>query len=298
VLQNTLTSKYGQLFTSGKDTLVIQLEKLSIQDQLLFDTNFVFTAGRLRAREYTGGSDRYRYIGLADTSMYENYVYHYFRVHKNGGHYNAEFWDYYLLRLLEYSILSAVKNADANHTAESSTFSIAQIIDRGVQNRSLPVLKGGPIKPGLYRSFVEFMTNNPLIPVTSSDSLKVILESMNYRTGKKANNQVPDTSYWGYYDGQNFFIRYQYDFFRLEKRDDGFYIAATLDAARRNNNRQSWNLLVGFASLSTSIAVDKRPDFKGFSSLQPREIPMIILQLGKGYIAGLQLDWDDGTITY
>lgn len=297
-LQHILTSKYGLLFTAGKDTLVIQLEKLSIQDQLVWDTNFVFTSGRLRAREYTGGNDQYRFIGLADTSMFENYVYQNYRIHKNGSHYNFEFWDYYLLRLLEYTILSAVKNAEVTLNAEASTFSIAQITDRGVQTRSLPVLKDGSIKPGLYRSFVEFMTNNPSTSFTSSDSLKLVLESMNYRTGKKTKNEMPDTSYWGYCDGQNFFIRHQYDFYRLEKRDDGFYISATLDAVRRNNNREAWNLLIGFASLSTSMAVDKRPDFKGFSSLQPREVPMIILQLGTGYIAGLQLDWDDGSITY
>lgn len=297
-LQNILTSKYGHLFTAGKDTLVVQLEKLGIQDQLVSDTNFVFTAGRLRAREYTGRNDRYRFIGLADTSMFENYVYHSYRIHQNGSHYNLEFWDYYLLRLLEYTILSAVKNAGVIQNAEASTFSVAQIKDRGVQNRSLPVLKDGSIKPGLYRSFVEFMTNNPSISVTSNDSLKVILESMNYRTGKKIENKIPDTSYWGYYDGQKFFIRHHYDFFSLEKRDDGFYISATLDAVRRNNNKKIWNLLIGFASLSTSMAVDKRPDFKGFSSLQPRDVPMIILQLGTGYVAGLQLDWDDGKITY
>ena len=101
-LQHIVDKYYHSLYTPDKDTLLIQLERLSIQDQLMRDTNFIITAGYISGKKYCGTDNRYRYIGYADTMMYDKFSYKtVFKLHKNGKHTNYEFWDYYLLRLCE-----------------------------------------------------------------------------------------------------------------------------------------------------------------------------------------------------
>ena len=101
-LQHIIDKYYHSLYTPGKDTLLIQLERLSIQDNLMRDTNFIITAGYISCKEYCGTGNRYRYIGCADTMMYDKFSYEtVYKLHKNGKHTNYEFWDYYLLRLCE-----------------------------------------------------------------------------------------------------------------------------------------------------------------------------------------------------
>lgn len=122
---------------------------------------------------------------------------------------------------------------------------------------------------------------------------------MHYRVDEEISNEAPDTSYWGYCDGRNIYIRYGYDFYQLERRDAAFYIASTLDAKRRNMNKAGWNFLIGLTALSTSIAAKDGVNFHGFSAIPIPEIPMIVLSLDPGAnILGLHVDLDTGQITY
>ena len=64
-----------------------------------------------------------------------------------------EYWDYYLLRLLEYAITKATPETDS--MMDSTLYTVEEIKLQGLQKRNKPILTD-TLKPGLYRSFAEF----------------------------------------------------------------------------------------------------------------------------------------------
>ena len=298
-LQNIMDHYYFPLCIRRRDTLIIQLEKLSIQDQVIRDTGLVFTSGKIKARLYKGRNNVYQYLGSADTLLQEKYnPATRFQTHKNGKHSNFEFWDYYLLRLFEAMIRKASGDPDSAVVDKNRFAGIEEIKSAGLNKRNIPILQADSLNPGFYRNFSEFVNNNPTFNFVNPEALKNVLEVMHYRVGKNISNEEPDTSYWGFCTGRKIFIRYQYDFFQLMRKDGGYYVAPTLDARRREISQGTLNLLIGLAALGGSIAAKSNPDFSGFNVLQEPEIPMIILKSGDYFAVGLQLDWDTGGVTY
>jgi len=297
-LQHTLDKYYHSLYTAGKDTLLIQLEKLSIQDAVIRDTNFVLTDGYVKCKEYSGNQGNFKYLCMCDTVMQEKYGYTTsFKAHKNGKHINSEFWDYYLLRLFDAMIRQAC-GAAFKPVDTSRGYPVESIRQEGLQKRNKPILMSESLKPGFYRNFSEFENNDPGFVCINDSALYRMLGLMHYRVGKNISDDWPDTSYWGYCDGKEIFIRNGYNFFELEKKDGAFYVAPTLDARRRDLSHTGWNMLIGLAELTAGIATKQGVDFKGFSAVPPPRIPMIVLSLQGNNILGLQFDWDTGGITY
>ena len=63
-------------------------------------------------------------------------------------------------------------------------------------------------------------------------------------------------------------------------------------------NSAGWNLLIGLAALSAGIATKQGMDFQGFSAMPEPDMPIVALPFEGTAILGLQLDWDNGKITY
>jgi len=283
---------------SEKDTLVIQLEKLNIQEDLIFDSAFICEAGYMKATLYAGHGDSYSYIGSIDTLIQEKYSNRHFEAHMHGKHHNLEFWDYYLLRLFDAAIGKAAAPADTSLQHSNLSYSLEEISKSGLTKRNKPILKGDSLHQGFYRDFTEFVNNNPTFVYVNEEALHNLLVVMHYRTGKNMSTEAPDTTYWGYCDGKNIYIRYAYDFFQLERKDDEYYLSPTLDANRVDGNRAGLNLLLGLAALSTSIAAKSSPELGGFNAVKSPDIPLVILKSRDVPIIGIQLDWDTGAITY
>jgi hypothetical protein len=296
-LQHTLDKYYRNLYTAGKDTLVIQLEKLFITDRLVQDTAFIVTYGTIVCRQFTGNNNNYAYRGSFDTLIKEKYSYDIYSTHKNGKHHNLEFWDYYLLRLCEAMIRNASQFTDANDS-DQQHFTVEGIKKEGLQKRQKPILIADSLKPGFYNSFSEFENNKPGFTYDSAEALHKLLDLMHYRVSKKISNEEPDTSYWGFCDGKNLYVRNAYCFFQLERKDAAFYIAPTLDAERRDVKTAGWNILTGLVGLSAGIATKSGVDFSGFDAIPEPPVPCIMLQVDKAKIWGVQLDWNTGNITY
>jgi hypothetical protein len=298
-LQNIMEQYYSRLYKSGTDTLIIQLEKLSIQDKVILESGFIATLGTIKASFYRGKNNVYQCIGSADTLLQESYDFEKgFKPHKNGNHTNYEFWDYYLLRLLETMILKASADYSYGSDSSSGNVSVDEIRTTGLTKREIPILKADSLRPGFYRNFLEFESNNPTFNFVNAEALKNVLAVMHYRVGKEISNEEPDTSYWGLCTGKKIFIRYKYNFFQVSRRDGEFYITPTLDARRREMKEETWNLIIGLAALGGGIAAGAGPQFSGFNALQAPEIPMVLLKSGDYPVLGLQLDWDTGNITW
>jgi hypothetical protein len=296
-LQHTVDKYYHNLYTAGKDTLIIQLEKLFITDRLINDTAFIATCGTVACKQFTGSNNNYVYRGSFDTLIKEKYSYNIYSTHKNGKHHNLEFWDYYLLRLCE----AVIKNASQfNNTIDSSQqhFTIEDIKKEGLLKRQKPILVADSLKPGFYNNFSEFENNKPGFTYDSADALHKLLELMHYRVSKKISNEEPDTSYWGYCDGKNVYIRNAYCFFQLERKDAAFYIAPTLDAIRRDDKTAGWDVLVGLVGLTAGIATKSGVDFSGFDAIPEPPVPCITLQLNDAKTWGVHIDLDTGNISY
>ncbi len=297
-LQHVIDKYYHALYAPGKDTLVIQLEKLSIQDAVIRDTNFILAAGYVSCKEYTGNKNNYTYYGSVDTLLKEKFSYKTtYKAHKNGKHANLFFWDYYLLRLCEAMIKGQqIKDSLVNDTAQY--FTVEQIKQTGLQKRDKPILTAHGLKPGFYNNFSEFVNNSPGFTYDSANALPKLLDIMHYRVGKKISNEAPDTSYWGFCNGKNLYVRYGYSFYQLERKDANFYVTPTLDGRRQQMSSAGWNMLIGLAALSVGIATKNGRDFQGFSAIPEPDMPVVALPLEGTNILGLQLDWDTGNITW
>ena len=298
-IEHTINKYYHNDFTAGKDTLIIQLEKLSIQDRIIVDENLALTAGRLVCKEYSGGNGMYKYLGTIDTMMSEKYVStNEFYIHQNSKkHINFEFWDFYLLRLCEAMLRPESLKTDSLDPSQNKYYSLNEIYSDGLKKRDKPILKDSTLKPGFYRNFSEFVNNEPTFLYVNDESLKKLLEVMHYRVDKKIPNEEPDTSYWGYCDGKRIFVRGEYNFFQLERRDAGFYIAASFDAKRRNGNKELVNFISGMLVLTTSI-IALEPTASGFDMIHIPKIPMIKVWAAYDRAIGLQLDLDSGEVVY
>jgi hypothetical protein len=300
---------YRPIFcASEKDTLIIQLEKLSIQENLIMDTHFIANKGNITARFFKGHNGFYTYLGSADTLMQEKYAYYssyrasegssIYKSHMHGKHSNYDLWDYYLLRLFDAAIDRAVNLPEIASPDSTRIVGLDEIKKAGLAKRDKPILKAESLRQGFYRDFTEFVNNNPTFGYVNEEALNNLLVVMHYRVGKNMSTEAPDTTYWGYCDGKHIYIRHAYDFFQVERKDDDYYLSPTLDANRVGSNRDMLNLLIGLAALSTSVAAKSGPEFGGFSAVKAPDIPLVILKSHDVPIIGIQIDWDTGEITY
>jgi hypothetical protein len=285
--KDLIKTYYRPLCLQGHDTLIIQLEKLNLQDDVERENGFIAEAGYIKALLYLGQNDSFHYIGTIDTLIQLTYS-----IQTN------QHWDHYLLQLFDFAISTAKASGETTETDLNCRISMSEIIKSGLAKRDKPILKTDSLRFGFYRDFSEFVNNNPTFGNEHIEALNNLLVLMNYRVGKNMSTGVPDTSYWGYCDGKHIYIRYFYDFYRLDKRDDDFYLSATLDDNRVEGNRSAWNLLIGIVALTGSIASKSGPEFGGFSAIQSKSIPKIIVKSREDYVVGTRLDWETGNIGF
>jgi len=278
---------YHPLCLPGHDTLIIQLEKLDLQDDVSLETGYVGQTGKIKARLYSGHNDSLIFIGTIDTLIQ---VTHYVQ--------NNNHWDHYLLRLFDLAITTAKTLQDTLDKDLCYTTSINEIVKLGLVKRNKPILKSDSLHFGFYRDFSEFVNNSPTFGNEHKEAINSLLVVMHYRVGKNLSTEEPDTSYWGYCDGKNIYIRFAYDFYQLDKKDADFYLSPTLDANRVEGNRAGWNLLIGIAALTGSIAAKSGPEFGGFSAIKSKEVPKVFLKSGDYYVIGTHLDWETGNIGF
>jgi hypothetical protein len=162
----------------------------------------------------------------------------------------------------------------------------------------MPVLNTKRPEPGFYKSFKEFKNNNPSVTISDDTSLLQMLTMLRYNVSGNTFSLPPDISYWGFCDGRNYYVRHIFSFYQLEQRDGGFYIAPTLDMARRNGKRVERNILSGLAGLTTGIVTNTGIFIDGFSSFSRLDVPKILIQQSGINLLGLVLDWDTGKITF
>ncbi len=303
-LQHVVDQYFSSLYTPGRDTLVLQLELLSIQDAVIKDPAYILTEAALICQKYEGGHDSYKYLGMMDTLLSETFSYKTTpKAHKNGKHRNAEFWDYYLLRLLEAALGSTKTPAEQEGEATLRYMTLDAIKWSGLQKRNRPILKAEKINPGIYRSFFEFSENQPSVYPDSMHTLNQILESMHYRTGKKGTNLEPDTTCWGFSDGHNVFVRYNYDFFQLERRDARYYLAPTPVALQNDAAMRKLSFFLSLFTAAVDVIAANNGIYNGiptpdFGAAQSPYIPMVTLRQSNALLLGLTLDLQTGLITF
>jgi hypothetical protein len=278
---------YRPLCLPGHDTLIIQLEKLDLQDDVLPGAGCVGETGKIKARLYAGHNDSLRYIGTIDTLILATNYY------KNNNH-----WDHYLLQLFDLTITAAGAVRDTSDRNFRYTTTIEEISQLGLVKRDKPILKADSLHFGFYRDFSEFVNNHPTFGNEHREAINNLLVVMHYRIGKNLSTEEPDTSYWGYCDGKNIYVRFAFDFYQLEKKDADFYLSPTLDANRVEGNHAVLNLFIGIAALSGSIASKSGPEFGGFSAIKSKGVPKILIKSGDYYVIGTHLDWETGNIGF
>lgn len=298
-LQNFFDACFNSLYTPGKDTLLIKVEKLMTQTDVVTEKNFIVSAGYLSCKLYIGSGDTYRYYD-SDTALTSE-VYDYRNIHKYGKRWSLQNWAWNLLRLCERLFRKRFILTDNIIDKTGKVYTTEEIRQDGLIKRIKPILTTTALKQGYYRNFTEFINNSPSITVEEMGRIKSLSPGeLSRDTTDKIKKMAgeADGDYWGYCDGNIIFIRFGKNLYQLERRDCNFYMAATLDAVRRQNNREGWNLLIGLTGVGLDIATKEVPGFEGFNTIAMPNIPMLILSLNGNPVAGLVLDWDTGEINY
>lgn len=293
-LQQFIDKYFHPLYTAGNDSLLIQFEKLVTQSDLIMEQDFILTAGYISCKLYIGSNNAYKYYDSVTVLISEVYDWETtWRSHKYGRRFSLQNWAWNLLRLCEHLLKRPF--IVTGNTAKY--FTEEEIRQEGLAKRNKPILKTQNINPGIYRNFSEFVNNEPSSMSENIDSILKLpaIESRRSENGKRV--ETPGSGYWGYCDGKNVFIRSGNNLYQLERRDGNFYMAATLDALRRQRNREGLNLLIGVTDLGVGIAVKEGVSFKGFNTIKMPKIPSIILSLEGSPVVGILLDWDTGFIT-
>jgi hypothetical protein len=94
----------------------------------------------------------------------------------------------------------------------------------------IPVLRDNLLVPGVYLTFEEFKSNRP--SVTEFEITKDKLNDFIY-TKQSDGRQISLVNVWGYCDSSNqIFIRSNHNFFRLQRRQNAFYIYGSNQTVR------------------------------------------------------------------
>ncbi|MEP6845744.1 MAG: hypothetical protein ABI861_07060 [Panacibacter sp.] len=193
-LQRIIDKYYHSLYTPGKDTLIISLNKLMTADDLNAENDIDYTLGYVSSKEFAGKNNVYVYYGTFDTMMKEMYsIKSSLDMHKHGKHMNIQFWDYYLLRLCDAMIGCHTASQDSTISALQQYFTLSEIKEQGLQKRNKPILTADSLKPGFYLNFTEFVNNNPSHTILDDKDLEELLSIMHYSVLPKAYYGRPDT---------------------------------------------------------------------------------------------------------
>ena len=129
--------------------------------------------------------------------------------------------------------LSKLETMDWKNNAAFSSkrkFTWSEIAAHEHKIFDIPVLKDSMLIPGVYLNFEEFKTNSP--SVTQFEVTKDKLNDFIY-TKQSDGRQVSLSNVWGYCDSSNqIFVRLKYNFFKLQRRQNAFYIYGSSQTVR------------------------------------------------------------------
>jgi hypothetical protein len=114
-------------------------------------------------------------------------------------------------------------------------FTRRDIEEHDQKDFKIPVLKDSSLVPGVYLTFEEFKSNSPSVKEyeITKDKLNDII-SIKLSDGK----EMPMSEAWGYCDSSNnLFIRSNHNYFRLQRRQNAFYIYGSNQTLHTVNNQ-------------------------------------------------------------
>jgi hypothetical protein len=140
----------------------------------------------------------------------------------------------------------------------------------------IPILKDTSVVPGVYLTFEEFKANSPSVKEfqITKDKLNDII-SIKQPDGK----QIPVREAWGYCDSSNhLFIRSNYNYFRLQRRQNAFYIYGSNQTVHITNDK----------SLTLPAMYSGSPNGMPVGNFRSELFTMLLRPF--------QLDWDSGKL--
>jgi hypothetical protein len=282
-LQYFINSFYNSKCKAGAtDTLILYIEKFSIREDVHY-TDGAPDCWQMHSKFYTGSNQSYRYLG---SFVLEEY-----------GHSK---WKKHLFHIFDDVIKEAINSYKSNLVNSEALYSPDSLYNQVISMRSLPILTQ-PLKPGFYYGFKEFINNEPGFTYTNDSSLNKLLELMHYKyfyenIHKKKSKVIPDTTYWGFSDGRNIFIRNGKCFYQIGRCDAAFYFLATFFGidwvkGERIGNGFAAAIVIGISAAANSSYA---PYYPGPNT----PIPYIEVPFAGEKTAGYTLDFTTGRIVF
>jgi len=137
---------------------------------------------------------------------------------------NTNLTEYEAAILLQHGIdilLGKVKNKNESELKISrKSLSASDVNDYVLQKRNLPVLEAPFYKKGIYKTFDEFVQNQPSITDFTKGKNGKVTDEMYVKDAAGSEYLLRD--FWGFSDGRNIYINTGDNFFRLTKQDGAF----------------------------------------------------------------------------
>lgn len=142
---------------------------------------------------------------------------------------------------------------------------------------NIPVLKDSTLVPGVYLTFEEFKANSP--SVTNFAITKDKLNDIIYI--KNADGQISIKDAWGYCDSVNqVFIRLNHNYFKLQRRQNAFYIYGSNQMLHTISDRP--------ASLPFVSSGSSTPQYVPGGNYRSEDFELVLKPF--------ELDWDTGRL--
>ncbi|TWW01899.1 hypothetical protein [Chitinophaga pinensis] len=136
------------------------------------------------------------------------------------------------------------KSIDAANTAtENATLTVTDIVSKEQNRFALPILQTTTYKPGVYKTYQEFLENKPSIEKFNVEVKRrdVIIQEVgtNDNIGPVVENP------WGICKDGELYIYYKERLIPIEKSGNSFVISNYLEASNRRNQSLFWGGLIG-----------------------------------------------------
>lgn len=227
-LQDFVDTRFKPALTASGAQLLWVVEDLRINERTFAMSEKAYV--RLKANAYLSRDNaRYQLISSLDTVLLK------------GGMDVTHKHDQNIAEVFE---LLWSRSVDAANTgAENATLTLADVLSKEQNRFALPILQTTTYKPGVYKTYREFLDNQPSIEKFNVEIKKRKVTIQEMGTSDNVGPVVEDA--WGICKDGELYKYYKERLIPIEKSGNSFVLSNYLDAINRRNKAIFWGAMAG-----------------------------------------------------
>ena len=135
------------------------------------------------------------------------------------------------------------RSVAAANTGENATLALADILSKEQHRFALPILQTTTYKPGVYKTYQEFLNNQPSVEKFNIEIKKRRVTIQELSTNDNAGPAIENV--WGVCKDGELYKYYKERLVPIEQSGNSFVISNYLDAINRRNKAIFWGAMAG-----------------------------------------------------